>query len=90
MPINDTIHRVTERIIARSHDSRRAYLERMRRAADDGPRRAHLSCGNQAHAYAAMGPTRTGSRTRARPMSASSPPITTCSRRTSRSSISPT
>jgi phosphogluconate dehydratase len=27
----------------------------MAAAADDGPRRAHLSCGNQAHAYAAMG-----------------------------------
>ena len=27
----------------------------MRAAAQDGPRRAHLTCGNQAHAYAAMG-----------------------------------
>ncbi|MEZ5675480.1 MAG: hypothetical protein R3D81_09720 [Thalassovita sp.] len=27
----------------------------MRRAADEGPRWAHLTCGNQAHAYAAMG-----------------------------------
>lgn len=27
----------------------------MRQAASDGPRRAHLTCGNQAHAYAAMG-----------------------------------
>jgi phosphogluconate dehydratase len=27
----------------------------MRRLAEEGPRRAHLSCGNQAHAYAAMG-----------------------------------
>jgi phosphogluconate dehydratase len=26
----------------------------MRRLAEEGPRRAHLSCGNQAHAYAAM------------------------------------
>ncbi|MGC1260936.1 MAG: phosphogluconate dehydratase, partial [Jannaschia helgolandensis] len=31
------------------------YLERMREQAQKGPRRAHLECGNQAHAYAAMG-----------------------------------
>ena len=56
MPINETILRVTDRIIERSRDSREAYLDKMRRAAEDGPRRAHLSCGNQAHAYAAAGP----------------------------------
>jgi phosphogluconate dehydratase len=55
MPLDDRIHAVTARIEARSADLRRAYLERMRRAAEDGPARAHLSCGNQAHAYAAMG-----------------------------------
>ncbi len=55
MPLDDTIHRVTQRIIERSAPLRRPYLDRMRRAADEGPRRAHLSCGNQAHAYAAMG-----------------------------------
>ncbi|MCL4105246.1 UNVERIFIED_CONTAM: hypothetical protein GTU68_055377 [Idotea baltica] len=38
----------------RSADTRQAYLGRMAKAAEDGPRRAHLSCGNQAHAYAAM------------------------------------
>ncbi|MFT4783478.1 MAG: phosphogluconate dehydratase [Paracoccaceae bacterium] len=54
MPTNDTLHRVTDRIIARSKTTRSLYLERMARAADDGPRRAHLTCGNQAHAYAAM------------------------------------
>jgi len=46
---------VTARIAARSRDSRAAYLERMARAAGDGPKRAHLSCSNQAHAYAVMG-----------------------------------
>ena len=56
MPLHDTIARVTDRIRARSAATRRDYLERMRRAAEDGPRRAHLSCGNQAHAYAASGP----------------------------------
>ncbi|WP_116133721.1 phosphogluconate dehydratase [Tropicimonas sp. IMCC34043] len=55
MDLNPTIARVTERIVQRSQDSRKDYLERMRRAAETGPARAHLSCGNQAHAYAAMG-----------------------------------
>ena len=54
--LNDTIARVTDRIIERSNDSRSAYLARMRKAADDGPARAHLSCSGQAHAYAAAGP----------------------------------
>ncbi len=55
MSLNDTIAAVTERIVERSRDSRATYLDRMARAAEEGPRRAHLSCGNQAHAYAAMG-----------------------------------
>ena len=53
--LNDTIKRVTERVQERSEASRGRYMERMRQAAAEGPRRAHLSCGNQAHAYAAMG-----------------------------------
>ncbi|WP_299785263.1 phosphogluconate dehydratase [uncultured Marivita sp.] len=53
--LNDTIKRVTERVQERSETSRGRYMERMRQAAAEGPRRAHLSCGNQAHAYAAMG-----------------------------------
>ncbi len=55
MPLNATIASVTDRIRARSRDSRAGYLDRMRKAADEGPARTHLSCGNQAHAYAAMG-----------------------------------
>ncbi len=54
MPLDATIARVTARIEARSEQMRSTYLDRMRRAAEEGPRRAHLSCGNQAHAYAAM------------------------------------
>ena len=54
-PLNDTIKRVTERVQERSENTRGRYMERMRMAAAEGPRRAHLSCGNQAHAYAAMG-----------------------------------
>ena len=53
--LNDTIRRVTDRVRERSEGSRGIYMERMRQAAAEGPRRAHLSCGNQAHAYAAMG-----------------------------------
>ena len=53
MALNDTVHQVTERIRARSRDVRTAYLERAARAADAGPARTHLSCGNLAHAFAA-------------------------------------
>ena len=52
--VNPTLRDVTERIKERSRDTREAYITRMKDAAQDGPRRAHLSCGNQAHAYAAM------------------------------------
>ncbi len=55
MPLHPTIAKVTERIERRSRSTRDAYLDRMRRAGLDGPARAHLSCGNQAHAYASTG-----------------------------------
>ena len=55
MAVNTTLAKITERIIERSDGARRGYLDRMARAADTGVYRAHLSCGNQAHAYAAMG-----------------------------------
>ncbi|MBP7000160.1 phosphogluconate dehydratase [Amaricoccus sp.] len=54
MSLNVTVARVTERIVERSKPVRGAYLDRMARAREEGPRRAHLACGNQAHAYAAM------------------------------------
>ncbi|GAA3873597.1 phosphogluconate dehydratase [Celeribacter arenosi] len=54
MPLNAQIDAVTKRIIERSRPTRSAYLEKIGQAAEDGPVRAHLSCGNQAHAYAAM------------------------------------
>ncbi|MFN3823871.1 MAG: phosphogluconate dehydratase, partial [Pseudorhodobacter sp.] len=56
MTLNATIARITDRIRARSEASRGLYLDRMAKAVAAGPVRAHLSCGNQAHAYAAMGP----------------------------------
>ncbi len=55
MPLSPTLTQVTDRIIERSAQARQTYMDRMKRAADEGPRRAHLTCGNQAHAYAAMG-----------------------------------
>ena len=53
--LHPDIVRVTDRIIARSNETRGAYLDRMRAAARKGPARGHLSCSNQAHAYAAAG-----------------------------------
>lgn len=55
MTLDPTIEAVTDRIIKRSADTRKTYLARMAQAAEEGPRRGHLTCGNQAHAYAAMG-----------------------------------
>ena len=55
MPLNETLLKVTDRITERSKESRGKYVGRMKSAVERGPRRAHLSCGNQAHAYAAMG-----------------------------------
>ena len=54
MPLHPILDRVTDRIRERSLDSRWLYLDRMGKAARTGPSRAHISCGNQAHAYAAM------------------------------------
>ncbi len=55
MTLNATIARVTDRIRARSGSTRGPYLDRLNEAAKAGPARGHLACGNQAHAYAAMG-----------------------------------
>ena len=55
MPLHPTLTAVTDRIRARSEGARQKYLDTMARAAAEGPRRSHLTCGNQAHAYAAMG-----------------------------------
>ncbi len=54
--MNPTIAAVTDRIVARSRDQRRQYLDRCKRAIDAGPARAHLTCGNMAHVTAASGP----------------------------------
>jgi phosphogluconate dehydratase len=52
-PLHPTLAAVTERIVARSATTRRAYLERIEAARRNGPRRTRLSCGNLAHGFAA-------------------------------------
>lgn len=50
--LHPTIRAVTDRIIARSRDTRADYLRRMDEAATSRPGRAKLSCANWAHAFA--------------------------------------
>ena len=56
MALHPTLARVTDRIRERSAASRSTYLTHMAKAIQAGPARAHLSCSNQAHAYAVAGP----------------------------------
>jgi phosphogluconate dehydratase len=44
---------ITERIVARSRDTRAAYLEKINKMRSNGPARKRLSCGNLAHGFAA-------------------------------------
>ncbi len=53
--MNKTITTVTERIARRSAATRKAYLARIHKAADEGPTRHSLSCSNLAHGMAACG-----------------------------------
>ena len=52
MKLNATIETITARIIARSAETRSAYLKQMQQARMDGVARSAMSCGNLAHAYA--------------------------------------
>ncbi|MDP3489497.1 MAG: phosphogluconate dehydratase [Phenylobacterium sp.] len=54
MPIHPVVAEVTDRIIARSRESRSAYLAQIAAAQRSGPGRAKLSCANFAHAFAAL------------------------------------
>ena len=47
---------VTERIVKRSRDGRRRYLDQIERAVSQGPARKSLGCANFAHGFAACGP----------------------------------
>ena len=51
--LDDTVHRVTQRIIANSAGTRRRYLDLMDRERDRGPDRNSLGCSNLAHGFAA-------------------------------------
>jgi phosphogluconate dehydratase len=53
--LHPVVQEVTERIRAKSRDSRADYLERMASARDHKPQRTHLSCGNLAHGFAGCG-----------------------------------
>ena len=55
MTLSPAIAKVTDRIIARSRESRRRYLDLIERQAEDGVRRDRLGCGNLAHGFAASG-----------------------------------
>jgi phosphogluconate dehydratase len=55
MALHPTVAKVTDRIVARSRDSRAAYLELIDRAREAGVNRPVLSCGNLAHGFAASG-----------------------------------
>src|SRR5450830_1013102 len=52
--LHPVISQVTQRIIERSKHLRSAYLSQLEKMRGRGPRRASLSCANQAHANAAM------------------------------------
>jgi len=51
--MNETLEKITARIVERSRNSRTAYLEKIARARSQGPKRTQLACGNLAHAFAA-------------------------------------
>ncbi|MHA6298436.1 phosphogluconate dehydratase [Devosia sp. CAU 1758] len=57
MTVRQAIQDVTDRIAARSRDSRRDYLNRLDAAKEQGVYRAALSCGNLAHGFAACSPS---------------------------------
>jgi phosphogluconate dehydratase len=52
MPLHPVVKDVTDRIVARSRETRPDYLRRMDAARDSGVGRAKLSCANWAHAFA--------------------------------------
>ncbi|CAG9408784.1 phosphogluconate dehydratase [Providencia alcalifaciens] len=51
--VNDHILQITQRIIARSKETRKAYLEKIEQARSNTVHRAELACGNLAHGFAA-------------------------------------
>jgi phosphogluconate dehydratase len=51
--MHPVVSQVTDRIRARSVESRTAYLARIAAASREGRQRGRLSCGNLAHGFAA-------------------------------------
>ncbi len=80
MSADSRIQAITARIVERSKPYRETYLERLRLQFSKGVHRSVLSCGNLAHGICGLfpPPTRTSLPATGSPISASSPPITTC------------
>ncbi|ODT83440.1 MAG: phosphogluconate dehydratase [Pelagibacterium sp. SCN 64-44] len=57
MTVRQAIQDVTDRIAARSRETRRDYLNRLDAAREQGVYRSALSCGNLAHGFAACSPS---------------------------------
>jgi len=55
-PLNPVVAAVTGRIAERSEATRSAYLDRIHRAAEQGPARGRLACANLAHGFAGAEP----------------------------------
>ncbi|MEX3007065.1 phosphogluconate dehydratase [Hoeflea sp. TYP-13] len=55
MSAQASVTAITRRLVERSKPTREIYLERTRKAAEEGPNRTVLSCGNLAHGFAACG-----------------------------------
>src|SRR5436190_6073156 len=55
MRVIETVANVTEKIVARSRETRRQYLDRIESALDSAPRRRRLGCANIAHGFAGCG-----------------------------------
>jgi phosphogluconate dehydratase len=55
MSVHATISAVTEKLVARSRETRRRYLDRIEEARASAPRRKALGCANLAHGFAACG-----------------------------------
>ncbi|CAO1654948.1 phosphogluconate dehydratase [Parasphingorhabdus sp. NYA22] len=55
MSLHPVVEKVTARIVARSASARKAYLDLIDRARDEGVHRPTMSCGNLAHGFAASG-----------------------------------
>jgi phosphogluconate dehydratase len=54
--MNKVVIEVTDRVIKRSAETRKVYLSQMAESKIAGVNRAHLSCGNLAHAFAGCAP----------------------------------